>query len=130
MAVEVKLRSKNRLRCSVFLTKTIPMVIAFVHMINNTTSILGVDNNILNYIAGMSIIPLIELYDKSYLFNLCEYHRMYLHYIVITTIINVIDVYVGIPLSDIQFLQLHLIIIVITMFIIIYLKFFSKCKKN
>lgn len=54
----------------------------------------------LSYIGGISVIPLIFLYLASYMFRFCEYHRMFLHYIVFTWIINITDYYVGIPISD------------------------------
>jgi hypothetical protein len=45
-------------------------------------TIFGVDIPILASIAGMSLIPLIFMYISSYVFKFCEYHRMFLHYIV------------------------------------------------
>ena len=52
----------------------------------------------LSYIGGISVIPLVFLYLASYMFRFCEYHRMFLHYIVFTWIINITDDYVGIPI--------------------------------
>lgn len=46
---------------------------------------------------------------------------MFLHYIVSTWIINIIDYYVGIPISDLEYLCLQMIIAGISLFIILYL---------
>lgn len=81
---------------------------------------------LLNYIGGISLLPILYLYLASYTFKLCEYYRMYLHYTVVITLINTYDYYIGIPISDISMLILGMILTVITMFIIIYLKFFKK----
>lgn len=75
----------------------------------------------LSYIGGISVIPLIFLYLASYMFRFCEYHRMFLHYIVFTWIINITDYYVGIPISDLEYLCLQMIIAGISLFIILCL---------
>lgn len=81
---------------------------------------------LLNYIGSISLLPLLYLYLASYTFKLCEYYRMFLHYTIIVNVINIYDYYIGIPISDIHLFILGMIITVITMFIIIYLKFFRK----
>lgn len=82
----------------------------------------------LSYIGGISVIPLIFLYLASYMFRFCEYHRMFLHYIVFTWIINITDYYVGIPISDLEYLCLQMIIAGISLFIILclYVKSYKK----
>ena len=62
---------------------------------NSILSYLDIDVVILNYIGGVSILPLIFLYLSSYVFKFCEYHRMFLHYLLITDIINVYDYHIG-----------------------------------
>ncbi len=63
----------------------------------------------------------VYLYISSYVFRLCEYHRMFLHYIVVNTAINTYDLYIGIPLSDLEILALYMSFTGITLFIILYL---------
>ena len=46
---------------------------------------------------------------------------MFLYYILIVDIINIIDYYIGIPISDFQLLMLHSIITGISLFIILFL---------
>lgn len=108
----------------IVVTKITPISIAIVHLINEIISFIGLNDIPLNYIGGISIIPIIYLYYSSYIFNLCSYYRMFLHYSVVVNIINIIDFYIGIPLDYLQYIILHSIILLIFMLIIIKLKFF------
>lgn len=80
---------------------------------------------LLNYIGGISLLVIIYLYLASYTFGLCEYYRMYLHYTVVCNAIAIYDYYFGLPVNDITYYLIIVSITIITMFIIIYLKFFK-----
>lgn len=85
-----------------------------------------IEFHILNYIAGISILPLLYLYLASYVLRLCAYYRMFLHYCVIIDILNTYDYYIGIPLDDESLTLFYGAVTIIIMFIILYLKI---CKK-
>ena len=97
------------------------MIIALFYLINTVTSYFNMDIPILSSIAGLSIIPLIFIYVSSYAFKFCEYHRMFLHYIVINDTINIYDYYIGIPLDNLSLFSLQMIIAGISLFLILYL---------
>ena len=42
------------------------------------------------------------MYLSATVFRFCLYHKMFLHYILVTDIINIIDYYVGIPIEDLE----------------------------
>ena len=121
MVVEERLKSKMLYKIELLLLKTIPILIALCSMSNSILSYLDIEVVILNYIGGVSILPLIFLYLSSYVFKFCEYHRMFLHYLLITDIINVYDYHIGFPLDDLEYLCLHMIVTAISLFIILYL---------
>ena len=100
MAVEESLRNKKLYKIELCLLKVLPMIIALFYLINTVTSYFNMDIPILSSIAGLSIIPLIFIYVSSYAFKFCEYHRMFLHYIVVNDVINIYDYYIGIPLDN------------------------------
>lgn len=79
----------------------------------------------LNYFASISILCVAYLYFASYVIRLCEYYRMFLHYCVVINILNILDYYIGLSVSDIGIYLIFVIITIVTMFIIIYLKFFK-----
>lgn len=103
------------------LVKVIPMIYALLSLLNTTLSYFGIDVVILSYIGSVSFITLLLLYVTSYVFKFCEYHRMFIHYTTITWILNIIDLYIGIPVSDVGYLGIQLIVAGISLFIILYL---------
>lgn len=58
------------------ITKITLILIAFIHLINEIVSFLGFNDIPLNYIGGISLIPIIYLYYTSFVFKLCSYYRM------------------------------------------------------
>ena len=121
MVAEEKLKSKMLYKIELLLLKTISMLMALCSVSNSILSYLDIEVVILNYIGGVSILPLIFLYLSSYVFKFCEYHRMFLHYLLITDIINVYDYHIGFPLDDLEYLCLHMIVTAISLFMILYL---------
>ena len=110
----------------ILVTKIIPILIAIIHLINTVLSFLGSNDIPLNYIGGISLLPIAYLYIASYTFHLCEYYRMFLHYSVLIDLINCYDFYFGIPLNNKDYFILFICITIVTMLLIIYLKFFKK----
>ena len=108
-------------KIELYLLKILPMLLALVNFINIILSFNGIDMPLLSYIGGISFISLIFLYISSYVFKFCEYHRMFLHYVVICNLINIYDYYIGIPITNKSLLILHLIIAGICLIIILYL---------
>ena len=118
--------SKKMVKNFVLATKVLPMIIAAIYFLNSTISFFYGNDIPLNYLGGVSLLPVLYLYLASYTFKLCEYYRMYLHYIVVINIINIYDYYIGIPIDDVSMYLLCVLLTTITMFIVIYLKFFRK----
>ena len=101
--------------------KYIPMLISFIYALNTFAAFIGVDIPAANNIAGISLLTWIFIYIATIVFKFCIYHRMFLYYILIVDIINIIDYYIGIPISDFQLLMLHSIITGISIFVILFL---------
>lgn len=121
MEKEESLRNKSLYKLQLYTLKIIPMVMAFISLLNSILSYIGVDLPILSYIGGCSVVTVIFIYLSSYVFQFCNYHRMFLHYIVATWFINIIDLYIGIPISDLSYLCLQMIVAGISLFIILYM---------
>ena len=115
----------NLYRVFLLVTKIIPMLLAGIHAINSIGSYFEIEIKLLNYIGGISIPFIIYLYIASYTFKLCSYYRMFLHYTVIISIINIIDYYICIPINDFEIMMIYSVITILVMFIILYLKFFK-----
>lgn len=103
------------------LVKVIPMIYTLLSLLNTTLSYFNIEAVILSYIGSVSLVTLLLLYVTSYVFKFCEYHRMFIHYTTVTWVLNIIDLYIGIPVSDLGYLGIQLIIAGISLFIILHL---------
>lgn len=117
----VEVNSKRLHKLTIGTLKVIPMLLAVTTLLNQTLSFFNIDWEILGFVGGVSLLPMIFLYLASYCFKFCSYHRMFLHYVVICDIITLYDYYIGIPISSVTLFLLNLIIAGITLFIILYL---------
>lgn len=113
--------SKNLYKLLIVMLKYIPMIISLCYLANTITAYVGIDIPVLSSIAGMSLLTWIFMYIATIVFKFCSYHRMFLYYILIVDIINIIDYYIGIPISGFQLLMLHSIITGISIFVILFL---------
>ena len=107
-------------KVTVIVLKILPILLAFITLLNSILSYFNIDLVILSYIGGVSLITILFIYVASYTFKFCEYHRMFLHYIVITWIINITDLYIGISINDLEYLCLQIIVAGISLFLILY----------
>lgn len=105
------------------------MVLAILAVLNTTLSYFYIDLPVLSYIGGVSVLSLVFFYLASYAFKFCEYHRMFLHYITLNWVLNIIDYYWGIPISDKGMFLIYMVITGIFLFIILYLYLKTKKKK-
>ena len=129
MVKEEKLRSKFLYKIGLYALKILPMLLAGIDLLHTIHSYYFGDSEIFSYIGGIGIIVIVYLYINSYMYRFCEYHRMFLHYIVINNILAYIDYKYTIPLSDRNLFILYMIITGITLFIILYLKLNSPVEK-
>lgn len=131
MAVEENLRSKTIYKAEIVLLKIIPMLLAIVYLSNTIISyFFDLDLIIFSYIGSVSILSLGFLYLSSYVFRFCEYHRMFLHFVVVNELINAYDTHIGIPITDKELFCIHMIIAGISLFLILYLHVKSNKRAN
>lgn len=124
-----KLRKDRILyRYELGLLKILPILIALICFINTLLSLFHIDLPVLSYLGGVSFIPLIFMYLSSYVFKFCEYHRMFLHYVVLDNILSIVDLYVGIPVIARIIVLIHIILFGICLFVILYLYLKSRKK--
>lgn len=101
--------------------KVIPMLLAGMAFCNTVLAYFDIHAVIFNYIGGTSFLTLTFLYLASYVFKFCEYHRMFLHYIVACNAVSFIDAHYGLPVGDVEYLMLHSFLAFITMVIVLIL---------
>jgi hypothetical protein len=127
--VEVSSRVSVRqvIRTKRFL-KILPMLMAGLYLTNTILSSFGIDYSIFSYLTGIGIIPWIFILMSSYQFKFCEYHRMFLWYILGNNIICWADWEFGLPISDWWLFTVHIAFAGICLFLVLY--FHQKCRRK
>ena len=122
VVVEKSRRSEYKLL--IIVLKFIPMLTALCYMSSTIFNYFGYNIEPLSNIGGISLLTWLFIYLASIVFNFCSYHRVFLWYIFIDDIFNIIDYYITIPISTDNILMLHNIFIGITLFtvLILYVK--------
>ena len=106
--------------------KILPMLVAGVYLLNTFLSYFDIDWPILSYIAHF-ILWLFAM-KASYRLHFCEYHRMFLWYILVNDIICYTDSRWPLPIPNWNYFVLHIIIAGIFLFLVLY--FHQKCRKQ
>ena len=108
--------------------KIIPALLALFDIINTILGFLGIECHWVSFFGGISFFTLAFIYLSSYAFQFCVYHRMFLHYILATNILSIIDYEIGIPISNLNLLRIHLVLFGLFLFLILYLYKHEKSK--
>lgn len=121
MEEKSKQLNKNLYFIEIKLLKILPFLIALIYFINILLNLIGISLNALSYIAGISFIPLLFIYISSYVFQFCEYHRLPLHYILITNLLSIIGYEFEIAINIWSYIVIHSVLFGLTLFIALYL---------
>lgn len=100
--------------------KLIPIILAIASFGNCVAAYFGVQAKFLAHSFMFFCISFI--YIASYVLKFCEYHRMFLHYIVIIYLINCYDYYIGISFDDTEMFIITFILTFLAMILTLYFK--------
>ena len=104
--------------------KILPMLVAGVYLLNTFLSYFDIDWPILSYVAQFILWLFVMM--ASYRLHFCEYHRMFLWYILANNILCYVDSRWPLPISNWNYFVLHIIIAGIFLFLVLY--FHQKCR--
>lgn len=102
--------SVSKYKLTVLYTKYLTVLLAIVDIIHTSFSYFNIDAFSLTIFDGLSICTTVLLYLLSYTFSYCKYHRIPIHYMLVSNSLAIIDYYIGIPLTDKALYCLYLII--------------------
>ena len=119
--VVVEKSKENKYKLLILVLKFIPILTALCYMTSTISNYFNYNIEPLSNIGGMSLLTWIFIYIASVVFKFCSYHRMFLWYILVDDLFNIIDYYWNIPISTDNILMLHNILIGITLFIVLIL---------
>lgn len=115
------LRNKKLYKLLLLTIRYIPMIIAICYILNTLLYTADIDLPILSNIAGVSLFTWLFLYLSAVVFEFCSYHKIFLWYILISDIINMIDYYFYLPIDNSKIHLINYSIIGIFLFIILYM---------
>ena len=118
--------SKDLYKVFLLILRGIPYIIAICYVVFTAAFYFGLELNVIGYIGSCSILTWVFLYVSSFVFKFCKYHRTPLYYVLLNDVINVIDTYIGIPISTNDFFVLHIAILGAVIIVYSYLRI--KCK--
>lgn len=128
MAREERLRSKHLYKIVLVMLKIIPVLLALFDMANTILGFLGIECHWISFFGGISFLTLAFLYLTSYVFRFCACHRMFLHYVLITNVLSIIDYEFGIPVTDLNLFRIYIIFLGLFLFLVLYLHKHEKLK--
>lgn len=114
-------------KITLLLFKIIPMLLTLCCVINTGLMIVGIDAPVFTFLGGTSVFVILLLYLISFTFRFCIYHRMFLHYIVLNNTLCALDLYNVIRVNDLTYIMLHIVLLGLTLFLILY---FYQLKKH
>ena len=100
--------------------KLIPIILAILYFVNTIISYFGIQIKLIAHVFVFLCVSFIYL--ASYVLHFCEYHRMFLHYVVVFYLLKCYDYYFGIPLNDFNLLIMYSCITFIALIITLYLR--------
>ena len=119
---KAEMLNKTLYRVELYLIKTMPIVMCCIAILSTTLSYYDIDIPILSYIGGVSLLELLFMYVSSFAFKFCIYHRLPIHYLTIIWIVNLVDEFFRIPVTDKEFMLIHLIVAGIFIILMLYFK--------
>lgn len=99
------------------------MILAVINIIALTLQFFGIPVMLLSCAFGTSLLFLLILYMLSYVFRFCYLYRLPLHYITIINSLQLIDAFIGIPISITTVFSIYLIITGLAIVIYVYKAF-------
>lgn len=116
----------NKYKAFLIILKSIPIIWALFILLSTILRCFWIKTYIFNVLCGVSILPIIFIYIASYVFQFCEYHRMFIHYIVVVSSFRLYDMF-----NPIESINLFITLMIITfIFMIITLYKYLKDKKG
>jgi hypothetical protein len=105
--------------------RMLPVIMAAFYLLGNAG--LGVGLQVLFHYIGLVFAPLLFMYLASHVFKFCAYHRLFIYYVIIVELLNVVDWYFTIPYDN-QIITIIHDIVTVLLFIGIAIQLIVKKK--
>jgi hypothetical protein len=101
--------NKDLYKVDLFLLKLLPMIMAFSYIIAQYAALLNIGSGVIlvlqivTHYLGLLLAPMMFMFISSKLFQFCNYHRMFIYYILVIQLMNITNWYFKIPISNLAY---------------------------
>lgn len=103
------LKTKELYKVDLFLLKLLPMIMAFSYIIAQYAALFNIGSGptlvlqIVTHYLGLLLAPMMFMLISSKVFQFCNYHRMFIYYILTIQLMNITNWYFKIPISNLAY---------------------------
>lgn len=103
------LKTKELYKVDLFLLKLLPMIMAFSYMVAQYAALFNIGSGIIlvlqivTHYLGLLLVPMMFMLISSKVFQFCNYHRMFIYYILVIQLMNITNWYFKIPISNLAY---------------------------
>ena len=108
--------NKKLYKYELWLAKSIPIIISAVFLLDSFISYYYIDQFVFSSLFGVAVLPLLFVYISSFAFGFKLSNRVFIYFIVICWVLDIIDYYIGIPLSETALIILKISMAGLTVF--------------
>lgn len=123
-----RLSSYHQSKLFIGFLKILPMLMAVMYLANTILSYFYIESREISYFSSLGIIPWAFIMFALYKLHFCEYHRMFLWYILTNNLICWTDERFTLPIDNWNYFILHISIAGLFLFLVLY--FHQRCKKR
>lgn len=127
---KVERLSVNKHKIFLILLKYTPAILAIGYCLASILQCFDIDTYIITYSVFTGIVPVIFLFVASLVFKFCEYHRIYLYYIVINEILNIIDYNTAFIDNSSMYIRIHVILFFLATILTTVMYIYAKQNSN
>lgn len=100
------LKTKELYKVDLFLLKLLPMIMAFSYIVAQYAAYFNIGSGpifvlqVVTHYLGLLLAPMMFMLISSKVFQFCNYHRMFIYYILVIQLMNITNWYAKIPISN------------------------------
>lgn len=123
--------SMNRLRLLKAVTQILPLILSIIIIVHSIIYfLLEEELRVFSLIGGSSILAILYLWIASWCFRFCFYQKIFLYYLSIIQVLNMIDEYYTLPINTYNYYMVSYITFGCTIMLYAILKFKENKRKN
>lgn len=121
----------NRLQLLKVASQVLPFLLSIISILHTIYFfVFNQDGRVFSIIGGIGIISIIYLWLSSWCFRFCFYQKVFLYYLTISQVINIIDEYYTLPINNYNYCLVSFITFGCTIILYVILKFKENKRNN